>query len=504
MASAYSEVEKHFTKIHHFEHLHGLAHWDLNCYMPEKSAESRSQALGTLAGYISELTTDPKLKALIDEATKNVSELSPKQAANLREISRIWKTESLLPQDFVKRSSELTSKAHIIWRESKAKNDFSSFLPILKELVENARERAAYLLDGDKSKSPYEALLQIYEPGMSLASLEHALDKVRVWLPGLLREISEQQKKTHASFIPVEGPFPEEKQQALAKDLMRVWKFNFDAGRLDTSAHPFTGMAKEDTRITTAYKPDDMEFSLYAVIHETGHAKYEQNGGPRDMVTQPVCAARSLGVHESQSLFAEFQIGRSTPFIKFLVPMLEKHLGPQKAFTQENMLKVLHIVKPGYIRVEADEVCYPLHVILRFEIEKALVEGSLNAEDVPRVWNEKMKEYLGIETLGKDNLGCLQDVHWSMGAFGYFPTYVLGAMLAAQLMHTVRKELGSSTVDEAILAGDLTKIFEKQKEKIWDNGSLYLTEELIIKATGEKLNSDYLHEHLRKRYLLNE
>lgn len=504
MTSSYFELEKHFSRIHDFSHFHALADWDLKCYIPEKSTNSRCQAMGTLACYISELTTDPKLKGLIEDATKNVSELSPKQAANLREMARVWKMENFLPSDFVRETTVLTSKAHTIWRESKEKNDFSLFLPIFKELVKNGQQMANYFLDGDKSKSPYEALLEIYESGMSLASLESVFDKIRSWLPGLLREVMEHQKKTHECYTAVKGTFPDEKQRALANDLMKVWKFNFDAGRLDTSAHPFTGMTKDDIRITTAYKPDNFEFSLHAVIHETGHAKYEQNGGLRDMISQPVCAARSLGVHESQSLFAEFQIGRSTEFIKFLVPMLKKHLGPEEAFTEENMLKVLRVVKPGYIRTEADEVCYPLHVILRFEIEKALIEGTLNPEDVPRVWNEKMKEYFGLETLGKDNVGCLQDVHWSQGAFGYFPTYALGAILAAQLMHTIRKELGSEAVDKAILSGDLTKIFEKQQEKIWDHGSMYLTEELIINATGEKLNADYLHEHLRKRYLLNE
>lgn len=504
MTAAYSELEKWFTKIHHFEHFQGLAHWDLNCYISKNGAESRSEAMGELASYISDLHTDPKLKPLIDEASKNVSELSPKQAANLREMTRIWKMENLLPKEFVERTEKLTSKAHLVWCESREKNDFLHFLPILKELVSNSREKAEYLLNGDKSRSPYEVLLQTFEPGMSLSSLEKVFDEIRSWLPDLLAKIIEQQKKTHESIIPVEGPLSEEKQQALAKDLMKVWKFDFDGGRLDTSAHPFTGMTKDDTRITTTYKPDNMEFSMYAVIHETGHAKYEQNGGPRDMLTQPLCSARSLGVHESQSLFAEFQIGRSTPFIKFVISLLEKNLGSQKAFTEENMLKVLRVVKPGYIRVEADEVCYPLHVILRFEIEKELIEGTLKPEDVPAVWNKKMKEYFGLETLGNDKLGCLQDVHWSMGAIGYFPTYALGAILAAQLMHTVRKELGSDKVDKAILAGDLTDLFSKQKEKIWDNGSFYLTEELIEKATGEKLNSKYLQTHLTSRYLHNE
>eukprot|EP00796_Vickermania_ingenoplastis_P008418 gene8418-5898_t len=500
MSGAYHELEQVFTKRYRFEHLQGLASWDMNCYMPDKGSESRGEAMAAVETLLVELITAPKVKDLVEEANKHVSELSPLQAANLREMTHHWKMANLLPLDFVQRQVKLTTKAHIVWRESREKNDFATFLPVLKELIAASREAAGYLMDG-KKMHPYEALLQQYEPGMSLNLLEKVFGEVRAWLPGLLKDILEKQKSTHQSLVTVEPPFPQKQQEELGKEMMKVWNFDFEAGRLDVSPHPFTGMTKEDTRITTAYKDNDLEFSLYAVIHETGHAKYEQNCGPRDMITQPVCTARSLGIHESQSLFAEFQIGRSTPFIKFLVPKLSHYLGSQKAFTEENMKKFLQRVQPGYIRVEADEVCYPLHVILRFEIEKALIEGTMQAEDVPRVWNEKMKEYLGLETLGKDNLGCLQDVHWSMGAFGYFPTYALGAMFAAQLMHTIRKELGSAEVDKAIEKGDLACLLAKQKEKIWDNGCIYETEELMVKATGEPLNADYLRRHLEERYL---
>lgn len=500
MTQAYAELEKFFAKRYRLEHLLSLANWDMNCYMPDKGAMSRGDAVAELESLLVEQITNPLVKANLDEAQTSVSKLSPTQAANLREMTRVWKLANLLPLDYVQRQAKLTTKSHIVWRDSRGKNDFNHFLPAFKELILSGREAAKYLMDG-RDISPYEALLQQYEPGMKLSSIEKLFAEVRSWLPGLLKKIIEKQKTTHAAVVPVKPPFSQKSQEALARDLMNVWKFDFEAGRLDTSAHPFTGMTHEDTRITTAYKENDMEFSLYAVIHETGHAKYEQNTGPREFLGQPVCCYRSLGVHESQSLFAEFQIGRSTPFIQFVAPKLAHHLGEQEAFEVSNLTHFLHRVQPGFIRVEADEVCYPLHVILRFEIEKALIEGTLEAEQVPQVWNEKMKEYLGVETLGRDDKGCLQDVHWSMGAFGYFPTYAIGAIFAAQLMATVRKELGSQVVDDAILSGDLDALFAKQKEKIWDNGCIYTTEELMVKATGEPLNSNYLREHLEARYL---
>uniref|UniRef100_A0A0A9Y6G9 Thermostable carboxypeptidase 1 n=1 Tax=Lygus hesperus TaxID=30085 RepID=A0A0A9Y6G9_LYGHE len=250
-------------------------------------------------------------------------------------------------------------------------------------------------------------------------------------------------------------------------------------------------MTKEDCRITTNYDEHDIFSSIYSVIHEVGHAKYEMNCGPRNMLDQPVCQARSLGIHESQSRFQEVNIGHSAAFATFLTPLLIQYFGEQPAFTEENVLKLIHRVKPGYIRIEADEVCYTLHVILRYEIERALIEGTLDAVDVPRVWDEKMQQYLGLSTKGRDDIGCLQDIHWSQGSIGYFPTYSLGSMFAAQLMHTIKKELGADKVDKCIRTGELTPIFNKQREKIWSQGCLYETEDLIVKATGEPLNAKY-------------
>ncbi|EPY33340.1 carboxypeptidase Taq [Strigomonas culicis] len=306
---------------------------------------------------------------------------------------------------------------------------------------------------------------------------------------------------------------------------MELLEYDFEAGRLDVSPHPFTSLQKTDARVTTHYDEHNYMKTLFATIHETGHGRYEQCCGPRALLGQPVCHARSLMMHETQSRFLEVMVGRSGAFAAYIQPHLLRHYAAappepgrapgvegaaeqdtlREAFGREEKVRYLHQrVEPGLIRLEADEVCYPLHIILRYEIERALVEGTMEAEDVPRVWNEKMKQYLGLDPGDRDDLGCLQDMHWSQGFFGYFPTYTLGSMFAAQLMATIRRELGEAEVARCIAAGELAPIFAQQKAKIWDQGCLYETEDLMRRATGEKLNPKYFREHLERRYLRRE
>nr|CCC94841.1 unnamed protein product [Trypanosoma congolense IL3000] len=497
--NAYKELEKVFTRVYRFKHLESLAAWDMQVLMPPKAVDARGAALAEVGVYLHSVLVDPKVKTLLEEAEASVHELDALQKANLREARRQLEKESLLPESFQERKSILTSQAQQLWKKHRADNDFAGFLPTFKELVELYREEGK-LLAGDSGKHPYEALVDNYEPDMTLEELDAIFDGVKSWLPDLLKQVREKQKTLNATLVEPKGPFPVDKQQALARQCMKWWKFDFDAGRLDISAHPFCGNVKEDVRITTRYTEDDFTGSLFGVIHETGHAKYEQNCGPRELSTQPVCSARSLGVHESQSLFAEMQIALSGAFMEALVPKLVEHFGDQPAFTASNMKRVMQRVEPGLIRIEADELCYPLHVILRCEIERDLIEGKIEAEDVPRVWNEKMKAYFGLETLGNDKNGCLQDIHWFGGLFGYFPTYLIGAMFAAQLMHTVRRELGEDVVEDHIKRADLDVILAKQKEKIWVHGCSMRTKDLITQATGEPLNPKYHREHLERRY----
>ncbi|CAJ1011846.1 putative Carboxypeptidase Taq (M32) metallopeptidase [Leishmania naiffi] len=495
---AYKKLETIFTKIYRLDHFLSLGHWDMNTNMPPKGEDARGEAMAVLGELRFSFITAPEVKDLIENATKGSGELNTVQCANLREMTRAWKSATALSTEFVGRKMRLTTRAHSVWRDSRTTNDFKKFLPVLKDLVELAREEGSYLAAGT-SLSPYEALMNQYEPDITTQKLDEVYASVKSWLPQLLKDIL--QKQSGDSVIEYSQKFPQNKQEALCREFMKVWHFDMDAGRLDVSPHPCTEMTKEDCRITTNYIEETFVQSLYGVIHEVGHGKYEQNCGPRELITQPVCNARSLGIHESQSLFAEFQIGHATAFIDYLTTRLPEFFEAQPAFSQENMRKVLQRVQPGYIRIDADEVCYLLHVILRYEIERDLMMGKMEADDVPRVWSEKMQAYLGLSTTGRDDVGCLQDVHWSMGSFGYFPTYSLGAMYAAQIMASIRKEIGDDKVDQCLRTGELDSILEKLKEKIWDHGCVYNTDDLVLRATGEVLNPEHLRRHLEARYL---
>jgi carboxypeptidase Taq len=280
--------------------------------------------------------------------------------------------------------------------------------------------------------------------------------------------------------------------------VMKLLGFDFESGRLDVSTHPFCGGVPGDVRITTRYHEHDFARSFMAVIHETGHARYEQ-GLPRESVTLPVGRARSAGIHESQSLSFEMQVARSPAFLRLVAPLVREHLGDQPAFSAENLVRRYKQVKPDLIRVEADELCYPAHIILRFEIERALIGGEIEAEDIPALWDEKMMKYLGLDTRGDYRDGCLQDVHWPDGLFGYFPSYTLGAMCAAQYFAAIRKAMPD--LDARIEAGDLKPVFDWLEANIWRHGSRYETDELMRRATGEALDPAHFRAHLETRYL---
>jgi carboxypeptidase Taq len=294
------------------------------------------------------------------------------------------------------------------------------------------------------------------------------------------------------------GPFPVAAQRALNAEVMTLLGFDFEAGRLDESTHPFSGGVPEDVRLTTRYSDGDFARSLLGTIHETGHARYEQNL-PREWLGQPVGSARSYGIHESQSLSFEMQLARSRAFTGLLAPLLKKYFGDQPAFEPDNLYLLWTRVRPGYIRVDADEVTYPAHVILRYEIERALVEGAIEPDDIPALWDDKMQTLLGLDTRGNCKDGCLQDVHWTEGAFGYFPSYTLGAMYAAQWFAAIRRAVPD--LDARIAAGELNPVFDWMRANIWSQASLWETPELVRRASGEALNPQYFRRHLETRYL---
>ncbi|MFX1679296.1 carboxypeptidase M32 [Mitsuaria sp. CC2] len=490
---AYDALCQRHQRIHRLSHLQSIASWDQSAFMPTRGAQARAEALAEMGGLLHQLGTDPALRQLLDDAAQEP--LDDFQRASLREMRRVWRSANAVPQRLVEARSLANSHCEHAWRSQRAANDWAGYVENLRPVVRYAREEAQYLSD-DSGLSRYDALLDQYEPGMRSADIDRVFGDLRQWLPGLIREVMARQSTD--SVVHPQGPFPAASQRALGLDAMKLLGFDFEAGRLDESAHPFCGGVPEDVRMTTRYRDDSFLQSLTGTIHETGHGRYEQNL-PREWLGLPVAGARSMGLHESQSLSFEMQLASHPGFAGLLQPLVERHLGTQRGFAAENLHKLMTRVAPGYIRVDADEVTYPAHVILRYEIERPLIEGRIEVEDIPALWDAKMQELLGVDTRGNYKDGCMQDVHWGCGLFGYFPCYTLGAMYAAQWFAAMRRE--RPALDAEIARGELAPVFDWLKTRVWTQGSRWETPELVQRASGEALNPAHFRRHLESRYL---
>ncbi|GGX90131.1 carboxypeptidase M32 [Vogesella alkaliphila] len=490
---AYQAAVAAFTRLYRYQHLAAIAGWDQAAMMPPGGNAARGAAMAELQLLMHGLLTAPALQQALQAAAQE--SLSDAEQASLREMRRSWQHANLLPARLVEAKALAGSRCEHAWREQRKAGDWQGFLGNFREVVQLAREEAQLLADAS-GKSRYDALLDKYEPGMSSAELERIFGDVKSWLPGLIRQVMD--KQAGETLLAAQGPFAVDKQRALGVEIMGLLGFDFDAGRLDVSVHPFCGGVAEDVRITTRYRDDDFMQSMMGIVHETGHARYEQRL-PRDLVHLPVGQARSMGIHESQSLSFEMQLGRSPAFLSLIAPLVKKHLGEQSAFDAANLARMYSRVRPGFIRVDADELTYPAHVILRYEIERALIEGEIEAEDIPALWDEKMQAYLGVDTRGNYRDGCMQDIHWTDGSFGYFPSYTLGAMYAAQYFATLRCNVPD--LDARIAAGDLAPVFDWLDANIWSQASRWETGELVRRATGEALNPAHFRAHLQARYL---
>ncbi|WP_394520819.1 carboxypeptidase M32 [Pantoea sp. SGAir0184] len=493
MTAAYQELSRTFQRLARFGHLGAIAGVDMQTTMPPGGSQARGEAMAELSVFMHELLTDKRLGGLFDAAGQE--SLNDVEQANLGEMQRAWRQATLLPASLVEAKSLAGSRCEHAWRSQRPANDWQGFSANLKEVVKLSREEAQLRADA-LGVSRYDALLDVFEPGMTSAQLDSTFGDLKSWLPDLLQKaVARQQAKPIAQPV---GPFAIESQKQLGLSVMATLGFDFNHGRLDVSAHPFCGGVPEDVRITTRYNENDFLSALMGVIHETGHARYEQNL-PQQWRGQPVALARSTAMHESQSLFMEMQLGRSHAFLQHIHPQVVALMGDQPALERNNFIRLTQRVKPGFIRVDADELSYPAHVILRYEIERALIEGEIEVEDIPALWDEKMQQSLGIDTRGNYRDGCMQDIHWTDGAFGYFPTYTLGAMYAAQLFQAVKRAIPQ--VDELIQQGELQPVFDWLQQNIWQHGSRFPTQQLLINATGEALNPHYFRQHLEQRYL---
>ncbi|SLK15768.1 carboxypeptidase Taq [Enterobacter sp. NFR05] len=489
----YQSLTRTFTRLSRFQHLSAIAGWDMFAMMPPGGSTARGEALAELGVLQHQILTDKKVGDWLRNALQE--ELNDVEQANLREMTRQYQQAALLPESLVEAKALAGSKCEHAWRTQRPANDWAGFSANLKEVVKLSREEAKIRAQA-KGCSPYDALLDIFEPDMTSARLDVLFADLKSWLPDLLQRVVDKQSRE--TLIAPVGPFPVATQRELGLEAMTLLGFDFNAGRLDVSAHPFCGGVPEDVRITTRYDENELLSALFGVVHETGHARYEQNL-PRQWLGQPVALARSTAIHESQSLFFEMQLGRSEAFLKRLLPAIIQHFGAQPAFEESNFIAWNQRVKPGFIRVDADEVSYPAHVILRYEIERALINGEIEVDDIPALWNEKMQAWLGLSTEGNYRNGCMQDIHWTDGGFGYFPSYTLGAMYAAQLFQAARNALPG--LNEAIAQGDFSALFDWLRQNIWQHGSRFSTSQLIEQATGEALNSRYFRQHLTARYL---
>jgi carboxypeptidase Taq len=490
---AYDTLAATWTRLHHLGHLQSIASWDQAANMPPKGVEARAAAMAEMAALLHRLRTDPALPEQLARAEQEA--LSEPQRANLREMQREWRLTNALPEKLVQRQQLATSRCEHAWQTQRPANDWAGFLGNFREVLANAREEAA-LLSAETGLSKFDALMDRFEPGMTSQRLDAVFGDVRRWLPGLVQQVMDRQAREPV--IEPQGPFPVPQQRALCEQAMRLLGFDFEAGRLDVSAHPFCGGVPEDVRMTTRFSEHEFLGSLMGTVHETGHGRYEQNL-PREWLGQPLANARSMAVHESQSLSFEMQLGQHPGFVRQLAPRVAEAFGAQPAFEPGNLHRLVTRVKPGLIRVDADEVTYPAHIILRYEIERPLIEGDIEPEDVPALWDKAMMELLGQDTRGNFKDGPLQDVHWPAALFGYFPCYSLGAMYAAQWFAAMRR--ARPDLDSCIGRGDFTPVFDWLRENIWLRASRFCTDELARRASGEALNPAHFKAHLEARYL---
>ncbi len=497
---SYAHLEQTFYRLAQLSHAGSFLGWDQQVMMPPGSNESRGKAMAELRVIATEIIQAPDLADAF-AAAENETNLQPWQKTNLRKMREEWRKANAVPKQLVEALTIASNECEHAWRGLRKDNNWQDFEPLLTRVFDLCRERAQALASGLAEEkayvNDYEALLDIFDPGTRLSRVDQVFTELKQVIPDLLQQVLERQQQ-QPTVQKQSTAIAKDKQVALARHVMSVLGFDFAAGRLDEAAHPFSGGTSDDSRITTRYANDNVLEGLMGIIHETGHSRYE-TGLPRAWRYQPIGSSMGMGVHESQSLFFEMQVGRSDAFIQAITPTLQDHLGSDPAFAADNLGRLYRLVEPGLIRVNADEVTYPLHVILRYEIERDMILGKMEVSDIPERWNESMQHYLGLDTVGNFADGPMQDIHWPSGAVGYFPSYTLGAMTAAQLFAAMSKAVPDAV--EHIAKLELEPVFDWLANHIWQQGSALRYDELMTEATGETLNSNYFLEHLRNRYL---
>ena len=505
VAGIYADAARRLRDINALEGIQGLLGWDEMVMLPAGSSGSRGDQKTVLAGVVFDKKTDPKLGEALEKLREPAAqnELNPVERAVVRDASKSFKRISSLPKALAQREAALETEAYNSWVEARTASDFSKFEPSLREWVELSKQKAKYI---DSSAVPYDVLLDAFEKGMSSQRLDEVFTQLREGLVPLIAEIKQRGTAPDASWL--NGKYDLDQQAKLCNQVALDLGFDLQKGRLDKSVHPFTGGAHPtDVRMTTRFKEDDLTEGLTGAVHETGHALYEQGRNLADEWKDlPVNVALSMGVHESQSLLWERMVALGRPFQHYLLPKIREFFPtfsdkatPESLYQAQNVLR-----DPSLIRVEADELTYSLHVVLRYEIEKGLIDGTIDAASVPQIWNDKMQSYLGVLP-PNDAKGALQDVHWSGGAIGYFPTYTLGAIAAAQIFATAQERLPG--LDEQLAKGEFAPLREWLRKNVHERGSFCASaDELMLEVTGKPLDAaiyvDYLTKKFRELYKL--
>ncbi len=496
---SFTKLDDLGRKLEALEHAQSMLGVDEAVQMPPGGGEKRAEAMSMLAGMHHEMAAAPQIAVWIANARKEP--LSDTQKTAVDEFERSYINRTCLSSDFVRRQVSARVRSEQLWRDLRSSGNWKDFLPAFEGMVRLAREEAQ-LRAAVLKLDPYDALIEQFDPGSRSADITPVFTELKTFLKSFIPEAiaAQDERRARHPAKPFNAPFPIEKQKALGEAMMQAIGFDFSHGRLDVSHHPFCGGVPSDVRMTTRYTTSEFLSSLMGILHETGHGLYEQ-GLPMEWAHWPVGRARGMAAHESQSLFVEKQLARNPAFWEWAIPVLRRHLGDAaiEGWSLDDVLAHVHRIERGLIRVDADEATYPLHVILRYEIEQQLVAGNLAARDVPEIWDAKMREYLGLSTIGNLKDGPMQDVHWPSGAFGYFPSYTLGAMMAAQQWAAVERE--NPKVNDDIRKGNFSSVNDWRRKNIWSKASTLSTPELMRAATGETLQAKYFTEHLRKRYL---
>ncbi|MBW0000804.1 MAG: carboxypeptidase M32 [Verrucomicrobia bacterium] len=489
-ADPYTQLLERCREVYVLQTTASALHWDLETYLPPKAVAFRAEQLSYLEGKAHRLFTDPSVGDWIRACEDIQPSPETGRAANVREWRRSYDRAVKIPAALVEEAQRVFTLSREAWKEARAEADFTKFAPHLVKIVDLTRQKADLW---GYQESPYDALLEEYEPGTTAGSLRPLFGELQAALVPLVERLARD--PVPADYL--KGHYPEASQAALNARIAQTVGYDFEGGRIDTTTHPFaTSLGPEDHRITTRYDEQLFQVSLYGVLHETGHALYEQ-GLDKTAAGTPLGAARSLGIHESQSRLWENHVGRTGTFWARWYQTAAEHLPDLRRFTPDEVARGVKRVAPSFIRVEADEVTYDLHILLRFDIELALVEQRLAIGDLPAAWNERFEQLFGLK-VPNDRLGVLQDIHWSLGALGYFPTYSLGNLNAAQLMAAAERSIPD--LPQQLAVGEYARLLDWLRKNVHQHGQRFETRQLMAEATGESTQARHRIEYLRKKY----